>query len=78
MANDLIASMVLAIWFISCSARGGFWLGRERDDNPVPGADPSRGMASWPAVTAVIPARDEAESVGEPWARCCGRIIPAR
>ncbi len=65
MANDLIASMVLAIWFYLLAARGGFWLARERDDNPVPGADPSRGMASWPAVTVVIPARDEAECIGE-------------
>ena len=65
MANDLIASMVLAIWFYLLVARGGFWLARERDDNPVPGADPSRGAASWPAVTVVIPARDEAECIGE-------------
>jgi hopene-associated glycosyltransferase HpnB len=38
--------------------RGGFWLAAERDDGgPAPSA--------WPAVTAVIPARDEAQGVGE-------------
>src|SRR5450759_927892 len=38
--------------------RGGFWLADERDDcGPTPSV--------WPAVTAVIPARDEANSVGE-------------
>ena len=38
--------------------RGGFWLASERDNGgPTP--------AAWPAVTAVIPARDEAEGVGD-------------
>ena len=59
MANDLIASIVLAIWLYLIAARGGFWRLAERDDAPVspPGA--------WPAVTTVIPARDEAECVGQ-------------
>jgi hopene-associated glycosyltransferase HpnB len=60
--NVLIASMVLAIWLYLLAGRGGFWLGRERDD----GAAAARPVGCpWPAVTAVIPARDEAESVGE-------------
>ena len=59
MANDLLASIVLAIWLYLIAARGGFWRLAERDDAPVspPGA--------WPAVTTVIPARDEAECVGQ-------------
>ena len=59
MANDLIASMVLAIWLYLIAARGGFWRAAERDDGamPPPGA--------WPTVTTVIPARDEAECVGQ-------------
>ena len=59
MTIELIASMVLAIWLYLLFGRGWFWLGRERDaDIPTAGAGP------WPIVTAVIPARDEAESVG--------------
>ncbi|MGA3139991.1 MAG: glycosyltransferase [Xanthobacteraceae bacterium] len=58
MANDLLASMVLAIWVYLLIGRGGFWLGRERDDATGTGEGP------WPAIAAVIPARDEAESVG--------------
>src|SRR6202050_1086890 len=50
--------MVLAIWVYLLSGRGGFWLGRERDDATGTGEGP------WPAIAAVIPARDEAESVG--------------
>ena len=59
MANDLIASMVLAIWLYLIAARGGFWAARERDDAGLTFAGP------WPAVTAVIPARDEADSISE-------------
>jgi len=57
--NDLIASMALAIWLYLLAGRGGFWLARERDDGI-----PARA-GSWPAITAIIPARDEAECVGE-------------
>jgi hopene-associated glycosyltransferase HpnB len=56
--TDLLASMVLAIWLYLLLGRGAFWLGRERDE-AVGGPGP------WPAITAVIPARDEAECVGE-------------
>jgi hopene-associated glycosyltransferase HpnB len=56
--NVLLASMVVAIWVYLLLGRGGFWLGRERDDATGAGEGP------WPAVAAVIPARDEAESVG--------------
>ncbi len=59
--------MVLAIWLYLLAARGGFWLARERDDDflPSPGPSDGAGDASWPAVTAIIPARDEADCVGE-------------
>ena len=59
MANDFAASMVLAIWVYLLTARGGFWRARERDET-FPAA-----TAPWPAIAAVIPARDEAECVGE-------------
>ena len=54
----VIAVLALAIWIYMAAARGGFWLAAERDDGrPAP--------AVWPDVVAVIPARDEAEGVGE-------------
>jgi hopene-associated glycosyltransferase HpnB len=62
-ANDLIASMVLAIWLYLIAARGGFWRATERDDESRSWTGTLVG--SWPAVAAVIPARDEAECVGE-------------
>jgi hopene-associated glycosyltransferase HpnB len=63
-AEDILASIVLAIWLYLIAARGGFWCATERDDAgdaPEVDAVPRR----WPAVSAVIPARDEAETIGE-------------
>jgi hopene-associated glycosyltransferase HpnB len=57
--NNLAASMVLLIWLYLLAGRGGFWRAAERDE-PAPA-----GEGSWPAVAAIIPARDEAECVGE-------------
>ncbi len=55
--------MVLAIWLYLIAARGGFWRAAERDDDGLSWAPPIGER--WPAVTAIIPARDEAECVGE-------------
>ncbi len=67
--------MVLAIWLYLIAARGGFWRAAERDDAvPAPrtaarhGADAAAvaaGAPAWPAIAAIIPARDEAACVGE-------------
>src|SRR5699024_6702651 len=43
--------------------RGGFWLARTRDDLPEPVIAPP--WLAWPRITAVIPARDEAEGIGQ-------------
>jgi hopene-associated glycosyltransferase HpnB len=51
------AGLSLAIWLYLIFARGGFWLASERER----GAPPPE---VWPEVVAVIPARDEAESIG--------------
>lgn len=58
MANALLASTVLAIWAYLLLARGGFWRGTAADETLPP-------RAPFPAVAAVIPARDEAVCVGE-------------
>src|SRR5471032_1513764 len=54
-----IGALSLAIWLYLVLARGGFWRARERDDRDAP-TEP----AVWPAVTAVVPARDEADVIG--------------
>lgn len=55
----LIAATALAIWIYLLFGRGGFWLCRETDRD-VPGAP-----ANWPSVTAVVPARNEAECIAD-------------
>jgi hopene-associated glycosyltransferase HpnB len=50
--------MVLVIWIYLLAGRGGFWRARERDE------EVRAGQGSWPAVIAIIPARDEADCVG--------------
>lgn len=54
-----VASIALAIWLYLLFARGAFWLNTERDE-PAPPMP-----ASWPRVVAVVPARNEAASIGE-------------
>jgi len=60
------AGLSFVVWIYLIAARGGFWLAGERE----------RGAAApsaWPEVVAVIPARDEAETiaatVGSLWAQ---------
>jgi len=55
------AAAALAIWAFLLLARGGFWrTGRQRDDFEQPGGPGSDPM-HWPRVTAVVPARNEAD-----------------
>jgi hopene-associated glycosyltransferase HpnB len=55
-----IAALVLAVWLVLLVVRSGFWLARERD-----GHAPVADRPDWPAVTAIVPARDEAEVIGQ-------------
>ncbi|MBV9570466.1 MAG: glycosyltransferase [Alphaproteobacteria bacterium] len=53
-----LAFVPAAIWLYLLAARGMFWAARERDDRrimPEPGC--------WPAVTAIVPARNEADVI---------------
>ena len=61
-----IVLLSLAIWLVLLFGRGFFWRARERDDlmdAPPPPA--------WPSVTAVVPARDEADVI----ARSIGGLL---
>jgi hopene-associated glycosyltransferase HpnB len=71
MAGHLLATLALAVWVYLMTARGGYWLGGERDDRAKP-APP----AVWPRVTAVIPARDEFETIGTTIRSLLGQAYP--
>jgi hopene-associated glycosyltransferase HpnB len=62
----ILAALALAIWIYMLVARGGFWRARERDEawrDPDP--------AAWPDVVAIVPARNEAETIG----RCVASLL---
>lgn len=52
-----LAALAVASWLYLLVGRGGFWLCRERDISVS--APPVR----WPAVAAIVPARNEAECI---------------
>ena len=56
LALDLAAILALAIWTYLFLARGNFWLLRE--DRTAP-----KLLEHWPRVTAIVPARNEAETI---------------
>jgi hopene-associated glycosyltransferase HpnB len=53
-----LAAASAVAWIVLIGFRGGFWRCRERDDRDLP-PEPAR----WPAVVAVVPARNEADVV---------------
>ena len=63
MTVALIAFVPVAIWAYLIFGRGWFWLCRERDDVAFARTSESAGAAGLPSVTAIIPARDEAEVI---------------
>jgi len=52
----LVAAIPLALWIYLFLARGNFWQLHEDDVVPKP-------FGSWPRVVAVVPARNEAETI---------------
>jgi hopene-associated glycosyltransferase HpnB len=56
-----------AIWIYLLVARGGFWRCRERLAPLDPARQPplAEWPTEWPSVVAIVPARDEAESIAE-------------
>jgi hopene-associated glycosyltransferase HpnB len=62
---DVVAFIALAIWLYLLAGRGAFWLCGERDNWRV------SQLPVWPRVAAVVPARNEAETIGE----CIGSLL---
>lgn len=56
----VVAVLALAIWVYLIAARGGFWRILKFDD-----LAPAPDFPTWPTIAVVVPARDEAEGVGD-------------
>jgi hopene-associated glycosyltransferase HpnB len=54
------AALGVLAWGYLLAARGGFWRSRERDERV-----PASAASASPSVCVVIPARDEAEAIGD-------------
>jgi len=54
----IIAGLSFAVWLYLLGFRGGFWRADQRL-----AADPG-ALETWPAVIALVPARDESEMIG--------------
>ena len=65
--------LALVIWIYLLVGRAGFWLARERDDRDRPAV-----LARWPSVTAVVPARNEADVIGQSIASLLRQDYPGR
>ena len=68
-----LAAAALAAWLVLLAGRGGFWRAAPRLDGARDAAPPPE---IWPAVAAVVPARDEAETVGQAVASLAAQDYP--
>jgi hopene-associated glycosyltransferase HpnB len=55
----VVAAIALVIWLYLLLARGAFWRCGERDDSAP------AGLTAWPRVAAIVPARNEADCIGD-------------
>ena len=56
LSSIYLAAIPFAIWFYLLLARGSFWKVQEDDTAPQP-------LEHWPRVIAIVPARNEAETI---------------
>jgi hopene-associated glycosyltransferase HpnB len=57
-ASLAIAAAAVAVWVYLLIGRGGFWQAKLRDD-----AEEVPPPQAWPAVAAIVPARNEAQAI---------------
>jgi hopene-associated glycosyltransferase HpnB len=77
-----VAAASLIVWLYLVVARGGFWRARETDETLAPrdegGGFRKEAHSPWPSVAAVIPARDEAETISATVGSLLAQAYPGR
>ena len=68
----VVAAAAALAWTWLLVARGRFWRAADRDGDSAAEA----GLGAWPRVTAVIPARDEADVIGASLASLLSQDYP--
>lgn len=68
----ILAGLALAGWLYLILGRRWFWLAREMLPKEAP------ALAAWPEIVAVVPARDEADVIGEAVSSLLGQDYPGR
>lgn len=57
---ETLGALVLALWLYLVFARGNFWWVRDFNDDVAP----HETLKRWPSVVAIVPARNEAATIG--------------
>jgi GT2 family glycosyltransferase len=70
-ADTVLAALSLGIWLYLFVARGNFWRLRVDDDQAE-----YRPQQNWPRVAAIVPARNEAETIGQTVAALLEQVYP--
>ncbi len=70
----IFGGLPLVIWLVLLFGRGMYWRARERDDR----LEPPQDLTQWPSVTAVVPARNEADVVRDTIGSLMAQDYPGR
>lgn len=69
MLGEIIATLSIVAWIYLLFGRGSFWLTTEQEET-------DSSLPTWPRVTAIVPARDEAAYIGKNIASLLGQDYP--
>jgi hopene-associated glycosyltransferase HpnB len=72
LAAAVAGAVSLLAWLYLLLLHGGFWRARQRLEPDLP------APARWPAVAAIVPARDEADVIGETLRALLAQRYPGR
>lgn len=70
----IFGGLPLVIWLVLLFGRGMYWRARERDDR----LEPPQDLMQWPSVTAVVPARNEADVIKDTIGSLMAQDYPGR